>query len=549
MEADRSMRQRERNVFMNKKILMTYVVMLVAAVIFCILPATIPFMRNTSTFLYCALVIGWAVSIRRRVLGHNIRRCLIVACVYMLSLFLMRVARFDYFDDSVIMSEVLWYAYYVPMTSIPLWFFFASLNVEPVMPRKRMRALEYTLITINVLMCAIILTNHYNETVFIVHDLDNNDYSYNWLYYVILVWIVVFGIGTVVVLFRKCSLVATRNQIYIPVIFIALGLGLEIWYLVNGGSPKIGDHKIFHLQEAYCFTFITGFESVIQIRLIPANSGLGKLFMQSGLNAEIYDGFGNIILSSKTGAVEPPASDIVIRKESICGGSVIWKDDLSAINKLNQDIEEVTEELEGENDLIIQENEIRAERVRFETKNRLYDSIAMAVREQAKKVYDFLASPIDDDDTSRNDMIRALVLSVYIKRMGNLMILSDDSSEISSEELKLSLNESMEYLKLKGLTCELISDQGVMLPSSFVVASYALFESIIENVIDSIYSCSVILSSGEKFRMSIALDCESLVLSEDWNKRLSYTGSELDIEEEDGTYYIVLTYPAAKEVK
>ena len=49
MEADRSMRQRERNVFMNKKILMTYVVMLVAAVIFCILPATIPFMRNTST--------------------------------------------------------------------------------------------------------------------------------------------------------------------------------------------------------------------------------------------------------------------------------------------------------------------------------------------------------------------------------------------------------------------------------------------------------------------------------------------------------------------
>ena len=133
------------------------------------------------------------------------------------------------------------------------------------------------------------------------------------------------------------------------------------------------------MQEAYCFTFITGFESVIQIRLIPANSGLSKLFMQSGLNAEIYDGFGNIILSSKTGAEEPPVSDLVVRKEPICGGSVMWKDDLSAINKLNRDIEEVTEELEGENDLIIQENEIRAERVRFETKNRLYDSIAMAV--------------------------------------------------------------------------------------------------------------------------------------------------------------------------
>ena len=63
-------------------------------------------------------------------------------------------------------------------------------------------------------------------------------------------------------------------------LFIAYEISgiLLTWYLINGGAPRIMGHKLFQLHEAVCIPFIIAFESIIQIGMIPADSGYRLLF-------------------------------------------------------------------------------------------------------------------------------------------------------------------------------------------------------------------------------------------------------------------------------
>ncbi|MBQ7584523.1 MAG: hypothetical protein IJT24_07910 [Lachnospiraceae bacterium] len=96
---------------------------------------------------------------------------------------------------------------------------------------------------------------------------------------------------------------------------------------------------------------------------------------------------------------------------------------MSLINGLTREIEEVTEELGDENEFIRRENEIRAERISFEERNRLYNRIAAAVRTRTVRSYSLLEEALvhnDDKDGPRSRIIYASVLGAYIKRMGRV---------------------------------------------------------------------------------------------------------------------------------
>ena len=46
------------------------------------------------------------------------------------------MCKFSYFPDDVYVNEYLWYAYTIPLTTIPMCFFLAALYVEPVRDKK-----------------------------------------------------------------------------------------------------------------------------------------------------------------------------------------------------------------------------------------------------------------------------------------------------------------------------------------------------------------------------------------------------------------------------
>ncbi|MCR5733342.1 MAG: hypothetical protein K6G22_01935 [Lachnospiraceae bacterium] len=537
----------ERLSFANKKIMVIFAGLFVLGIVTCMIPVSVIKLHHIPAFAYVTMILIWAVSIRRRIVDAKIRRRILAACFFMVLLFFLRMCKFSYFPDDVYVNEYLWYGYTVPLTAIPGCMFMAALNVEPVGNKRLTGAIEKLLIILMIVIAAVVFTNGYHSFVYKITVHPDKEYTHEWFYWVILFYRIGLSIAILCVLLRKCSLSAAKKKWYIPVICIAISCILLTWYLINGGAPRIMGHKLFQLQEAVCIPFIIAFESIIQIGMIPANSGYRHLFDHSGISACIYDNRDNPVLVSGKRPEGPEDEDHRISRESISGGYITWVEDLSPVNTLNREIEEVTEELGDENDFIRKENEFRAERISVEERNRLYNRIAAAVRTRAVRTDALLSEALEgniDEDELRGKIIYASVLGAYIKRMGNLMLLTDGAGSLSSGELCASIRESFEYLKVNGCRCFLDERSRCDINSQAVLLAYELFEDVVEDVWLRLHAISVSLGYEDDYEMVITLDAAAEAISSVWkDKEVSAAGCSLSVKYEDETYSVRFKFP------
>ncbi len=527
----------ERLKFIDKRLYFVFAALFLAGILFTGIPVKGLMPHHLALFSYCTLIILWALSINRRILNGKVRRRILIACVFMILLFFLRMCKFSFFDGELRVLEHIWYSYYISMTAIPLFVFLASAWIEPVRSERFNRNTERILFIVWLILCIAVMTNSLHSQMFQITVHPDKEYKRGWLYFLVLLWQVIMGLGAISIMVRKCRLQSAKKLWYVPVLCVLAGFGLLIWYLVYGGAPKVFGFKLFHFHEAFCLPFITGVESAIVIGLIPANSAYHKVFKYSGLKACIYEKDDKAALWSEDWTTEEQNDDYRIRKAEVCGGYIKWLEDISNISRLNHEIEEVTNELEDENDLICQENEVRSERVRIETRNRLYNSIAHAVRTTAIQVNDLLDKK--EPDNATEDLIYAAFLSAYIKRIGNMMLLSDESGLIDSGELRLAISESMEYLKLKGCGCELRLKGERRLPSNFALLVFELYEAVLEDVWNAISFCDVNINCETGFQLQISTDVMAGAVTSAWkDKQRKEYGARLSVKYEDDTFYI-----------
>ena len=87
-------------------------------------------------------------------------------------------------------------------------------------------------------------------------------------------------------------------------------------------------------------------ESCIELGLIPSNTDYNRLFRLSKNKAVITDHSGKVIYSSSDEMeLPPPDEDTLVNTRSIHGGQISWTVDLSALNKLNRQLQETTERI------------------------------------------------------------------------------------------------------------------------------------------------------------------------------------------------------------
>ena len=150
--------------------------------------------------------------------------------------------------------------------------------------------------------------------------------------------------------------------------------------------------------------------------LKPSNSEYTALFRLSHIGAEISDNDGTPLYRSLNYL---QGNNIRRHQMAISGGSVVWTEDMSVICRLNENIQNALDDINEENELIRQENAIREERIRYETQNRLYDSIARRVHTQAETIQTLLCSDGKSEETFQDDLRLAAVMGAYVKRVGN----------------------------------------------------------------------------------------------------------------------------------
>lgn len=146
--------------------------------------------------------------------------------------------------------------------------------------------------------------------------------------------------------------------------------------------------------------------------------------------------------------------------------------------------------------------------LKLSEQNRLYDKIETVTARQLARIQEYLIAlrATDDVDTARRLLKHIVILGTYIKRRSNLVFVCDKAEDIDTTELRLSLFESAESMRLSDIRCAVQIADTAKIPSASAVAIYDAFEAIIEATLpglQEILFCAEHTAQGWGLRCSV----------------------------------------------
>lgn len=449
-------------------------------------------MSIVANIILIGLAIFWLVLINNRIVHKRQRAAMVLSATFIVFWMLIRFIKYQFFIGDEVTTRYLWYAYYIPqlMISTLLFFFVCQIGVDDKKPFDKRWLILFIPAMVLVLL---VFTNDFHQLVFkfkpnFVNA--NNDYTYGPLYYVIVVYQTAIILISFIIEGKKCRVSKARRQMWVPFACMIIGITASLICLLV-------TNVLYKLPELHCVTFVAFMESCIQIGLVPSNSGYDTYFKKSGINATITDDNGTPLFSSgdvgvpsdvksnltETGGMLDDNTKLSVRK--INGGYILWSDDLSNINELNDEIKEIKESLSEENVLIKAENELKEQMATVLESQKLYEKIETAVKPQIDEINALLESVNADSANVAEVLGKVGILGAYIKRRSNLTIIAEKDDMLKVTEIALCIKESLDYLLLSGINCALAQIGNAEVDRAAALCVYDCFELIAEAVCKS----------------------------------------------------------------
>lgn len=380
---------------------------------------------------------------------------------------------------------------------------------------------------ITLALILLVLTNDLHQAVFRFRPGYvgwDSDYDYGPGYFVVAAWIVSLFLAAVAVMVRKSRLSASKRYFWIPLIPIALGWIYMILYFLDL-EPKWEGINLVEFPETACFVVACFWECCISIGLIPSNKGYEELFSRSAIAAQIADADTGIVYASDTArelttAQKLARQDIMLdggtrlHRADIQGGYVYWQSDVSEVERLNGELEQLEERLSEETELVRLQNEMQKERAELEEKNKVYDRIAAHVLGQSQEIarlaqeaeqglnvwnsdatWEGMGDCDNGQKSARYEVIMARIcfLGTYVKRYANLMLLAENHAFLACKELELAFDESLRALSACGVSVALGGNWEGEMATEGMLAIYEKWEALIEEAGTELKGVSVSL--------------------------------------------------------
>jgi hypothetical protein len=536
----------------SRRFIFSFIGALVATEIIYLIDRDFPFI-DFPTVAYLAIAVAWVITIKRRVTYSFIKGYLVMGGVSIILLFILRLMKWDFYDHILTVSRYTWYAYYIPITIMPLFSFLLATKVGKDM-EDRNRTLDFVSIISWLVLVVFVMTNDFHQLVFkiIAYNEVRINYTYNIGYYVIIVWSVVFTLASILILMYRCRNSYAIKLVWIPVAICVFSGILMFIYVLNGGnSPELFGRKIYNIQEVFAIMYIGMWESLLRIGLIPSNSDYDDIFRLANVKAAIADTENQLkymsndavklnqkeILQAVQGKTIKLDENRRVKAKSLETGSVLWIEDLTTVNELNTSLQDAIDRAQEENSLLEIENEIKAEKQIIDVRNRLYDRISMRTRTQLELIERIIekAEVLNEDRTSA--LRRCAVLGAFIKRQANLSILAEQYKTLKLEELRFAIRESLENVKLLGVDANV---SGIKAETEFdgelLLFVYEIFEAVLEAAFPGVETISCILHGNDGIRLEVLMDTPAGL--PDFSKfDLERYGGKIEVlHEEEGVY-------------
>lgn len=474
------------------------------------------------SLIYIALYIGWGISVSKRIIQVQVRHYLIAVSGLMVFWFVIRSMRY-YFITDIGIARQLWYLYYLPMLFIPLFSLFVAISLgKPENARLSKTAL--LLLSIPTVLCLLlVLTNDLHQLVFsfpegaVWTDINN---GYTFGYYIVLGWEILCALAAFVIMIIKRRL--SYRKKYLPFLLLACSIvyafiyvsGVE-WMQLIGGD----------IAAAQCLMFTGILESCIQCGLIQTNTGYEELFMVSRLGAQITDQGNTVCLASSnareltgeqrmSAKTHPVFADktTLIKSKPIRFGHVLWQEDVSELTEAIEQIEENCRDLSERNRIRRKNLETKKKILSLQEKNLAADVLNRETTGQISMIEHLLTQYDTENDAQKREKLLAgaAVLGAYIKRYGNLLLVSHREETADICDLSRCFEDSfvnLELLDVKYL-CTLPAD--VILATKDMLRIYHTFETILEDCLFDLHSVWVNARERKgQFLVSIDFVCDT----------------------------------------
>ncbi|MCQ2771883.1 MAG: hypothetical protein MJ238_01210 [Bacilli bacterium] len=510
-----------KDLFISRKTMFVSLGLLLGGLLCCILTA---FVSNLQDVLELRLILMsllatiWIVDLGRKITHRHIRNYAYFVGILIVFWIVVRYSKYRATYGLDVLAKYCWYLFYVPIVLIPLFLFYSSLYFGK---NDNIRVSKWWQLSgLGALMLIVlVLTNDLHHLVFVFTGGNPNaNYRYNYIFYLIVVWNAFFLIGTLVNAFRHVTNSAYKKLWFIPFVFLSIG-SLYLLYLSLGNTVS----WFLTFSEMYWVMIITFFESLCAIKFIPTSVGYEDYFDKSSINTIILDRNNQPVFTSNqkeipydviVSSLDKPVfigEDIRINSHPIRGGHVVFSEDLTSLNKAKHRMEKYNSQLFEHNELLKSENELLAKEAGIKVNEEIYSKIFDFIRNE----YDTVTTIIKDltpDDPQFFSKIKTLnVYDSYIKRISNLILLEERNQYLSLMDLEYSLNETFEYLNIKGIASSFkISLPDAFIDSSTLVEFYHDIWTIVSQSLDALDSIFVTINvNGDEAGIRIMVENES----------------------------------------
>lgn len=460
-----------------------------------VLPGNPPMLfSNIRSVFYVFLFAFWAVSLYWRIIHPRIRWYLIGTALLMVFWVIIRTIKWN-LEEPAHVVRYLWYLFYLPLIFLPLFFLLSALSLGR--PESfRLNGRIYILVILALLLLALVLTNDQHQQIFQFPDNSSiwtdDDYRYGLLYLPILIWQIACYSAAFLLMLHKCRVPGHQGLIWLPLVPLGFMLGYTVLYLLR---PAWIGRLLNDITVTICLLVAATLEACIRSNLIQSNSHYRELFNLSSVHAQIIDKHGQILLSSNncpplspkdlqqalTGALMLDERTRLVAA-ALKEGYVLWQEDVAEISAVVAELADKHEYLTSKKMTLHKEVETQRKEQRLIEKNRLYNELMNETADELKR-YDEVLQQLEacrDVKQRRLLTIRLAVLCTYIKRLSNLLFLSEQDEQIDASELQLACKEWLACLRLGGVNCNALYQlEGLRMPFKDFVPLYYSFYNLL----------------------------------------------------------------------
>jgi len=508
--------------------------------------------------VYVVIVSVWRESIHQRVIHKMMVAHADGIVFFMLGWIVMRTLRYTVFYQVEPLERWCWYSYYIPMIMIPMFCFMSARCLgepEDWKPEKGFYAMYIPAF----LLVIGVMTNDMHQLAFKIRKgsgLVAEVYDRGPIYYCIIIWALVLSGAMMISLLRKCRIPGTKRILWFPISAVMIGSICALVYAANQIEGFIEFSIISY------GVIITAWESCIWLGLMPSNTHYEEMLLGSSVSVQIINQENKVCYASEVSqkleedVIEQAKKELVnleenirLRCKPISGGHVLWTEDVSSVNEILAELEEIGQNLAESNDLLSAEIALKQRKVKIDEKNNLYDRIAKSVERQLSYIRNLLEKMTPEDDILDKEFAVIAILGAYIKRQTNMILLKEKLDKIAVEELFYCIRESVECLRGCKIHCSFDSSVSGEVDADTAILLYDVFQRAIEKALDELYSVLINLTEKDgKICLKMVLEDYRALLPEDYQREeILRCNGTLSVKEIDGAEYVMLRMPKGGE--